>query len=409
MPESLRPKPFAREGVPRFKTSDRPMIPFIQGDGIGQDIWPGAKIVFDAAVKAVFGSRKKVDWLEVEAGEQGFARTGHYLSDPALSTLKSHRVAIKGPLATPAGKTSLNVRIYQHLDLYACIRPVQYYPPLPSPVSHPQQVDMVVFQEITEDPGIEWESKSWEAVKLLGLLKSELNCDLPASCSIGIKPLSPEKIKRLVVKAFEYAFANRRRSVTLMHTGNIMKFTQSGFRKWGYEAAFETFGDRVITEERLFEIHEGIVPDGLVVIKDRIADMVFAEFLLRPENFDIIACPNLNGDYMYDALAAQVGGMGLAPGAKMGDDHALFEPAHGTGLDIAGQDMANPCSLILSGAMMFDHLGWHEVSGRIRRGVTQALAGGKVTRDLAFRIKGSKEVTCSRFSRIIAEHILFQP
>jgi len=267
---------------------------------------------------------------------------------------------------------------------------------------------MVVFRENTEDlyAGIEWDSGSWEVTKLLGLLKSELNCDLPASCSIGIKPMSPEKTKRLVIRAFEYAFENNRKSVTLMHKGNIMKFTEGGFRKWGYEAAFETFGDRVITEETLFETHEGILPDGLVVIKDRIADMVFAEVLLRPENFDIIACPNLNGDYISDALAAQVGGLGIAPGANIGDSCAVFEATHGTAPDIAGKDLANPCSLILSGAMMFDHMGWQRAGNLIRDGVAKALAQGRVTRDLASRIKGGEEVTCSRFSRIIAEQIL---
>ena len=333
------------------------------------------------------------------------------MPDETLNAIKTHGVAIKGPLATPVGKgmRSLNVRIRQQLDLYACIRPIRYYSPVPSPVCHPERVDMVVFRENTEDlyAGIEWDSGSWEATKLLGLLKSELNCDLPVTSSIGIKPMSPEKTKRLVIRAFEYAFENNRKSVTLMHKGNIMKFTEGGFRKWGYEAAFENFGDRVITEDELFETYEGVVPDGRVVIKDRIADMVFAEVLLRPENFDIIACPNLNGDYISDALAAQVGGLGIAPGANIGDDCAVFEATHGTAPDIAGKDMANPCSLILSGAMMFDHMGWHRAGDLIRGGVTKALGQGRVTKDLASSITGGEEVTCSRFSRIIAEHILF--
>lgn len=409
-PESITPKSI-RMGEPLQLNPDNPIIPYIEGDGIGQDIWPAAKLVLDAAVKAAFGSKKKVEWLELAAGEKGFARTGQYLPDETLNAIRTHRVAIKGPLSTPVGKgmRSLNVKIRQQLDLYACIRPVRYYPPVPSPVSHPERVDMVVFRENTEDlyTGIEWDSGSWEAIKLLGLLKTELNCDLPVSSSIGIKPMSPEKTKRLVIRAFEYAFENNRKSVTLMHKGNIMKFTEGGFRKWGYEAAFETFGDRVITEETLFEKHEGILPDGLVVIKDRIADMVFAEVLLRPENFDIIACPNLNGDYISDALAAQVGGLGLAPGANIGDTCAVFEATHGTAPDIAGKDMANPCSLILSGAMMFDHMGWKRAGDIIRTGVTKALASGRVTADLASRIPGGEEVTCSRFSRSIAEHILF--
>lgn len=366
-------------------------------------------MVFDAAVKAVFGSRKRVDWLEVEAGEQGAAGTGEALSDPALTTLKTHGVAIRGPLARPRGKPSLEMRIRKHLDLYACICPVQYYPPVSSPMSHPQRVNMVIFRETTQDlyAGTEGGTKTWEPLRLLGLSKNQLQCDLPASSSIGIKPISLDKTKRLATKAFEYALANHRKSVTLMHTGNTI--TRAGVGKWGYTAAFETFGHRVITEERLFERHEGIVPEGHVVIKERIADMVLAEILLRPENFDIIVCLDLTGKYLYETLAAQVGGpVGLIPGASMGDGCAVFEVTHGPAWEIAGQDRANPCSLILSGAMMFDHMGWHKVSDLIRKGVAQALAGGKVTRDLALRIQGSKEVTCSRFSRIIAEHILFQ-
>jgi isocitrate dehydrogenase len=409
--EPITPTLISMDETGQLKVPDRPIIPYIEGDGIGQDIWPAAKIVFDAAVKAAFGSKKKVEWLALAAGQKGFEQTGKYLSDETLNTIKTHRVAIKGPLATPVGKgmRSLNVKIRQQLDLYACIRPVRYYPPVPSPVCHPERVDMVVFRENTEDlyAGIEWDSGSREVTKLLGLLNNELNCDLPVSCSIGIKPMSPEKTKRLVIRAFEYAFENNRKSVTLMHKGNIMKFTEGGFRKWGYEAAFERFGDRVITEETLFEIHEGILPDGVVVIKDRIADMVFAEVLLRPENFDIIACPNLNGDYISDALAAQVGGLGIAPGANIGDRCAVFEATHGTAPDIAGRDMANPCSLILSGAMMFDHMGWHKAGDMIREGVSKALAQGRVTADLASLISGGEEVTCSRFSRIIVEQILF--
>jgi len=410
--ENKMPEPITLSGNHQLNVPDQPIIPYIEGDGIGQDIWPAARIVFDAAVKAAFGSKKKVEWLELTAGEKGFAQTGEWLADETLNTIKAHGVAIKGPLATPVGKgmRSLNVRIRQQLDLYTCIRPIRYYSPVPSPVSHPERVDMVVFRENTEDlyAGIEWDSGSWETTKLLGFLKSELNCHLPASSSIGIKPMSPEKTRRLVIRAFEYAFENNRTSVTLMHKGNIMKFTEGGFRKWGYEAAFETFGDRVITEDELFETHEGIVPDGRVVIKDRIADMVFAAVLLRPENFDIIACPNLNGDYISDALAAQVGGLGIAPGANIGDECAVFEATHGTAPDIAGKDIANPCSIILSGAMMFDHMGWQRAGDLIRDGVSRALASGRVTKDLASRISGGEEVTCSRFSRIIAENILFQ-
>ena len=392
---------------------DNPIIPFIQGDGIGTDIWPAAQRVLDAAVKTAFGSQKKIQWHEILAGEKSYAATGEWLSDQALLDIQRHKVAIKGPLATPVGKglRSLNVKIRQSLDLYACIRPIKYYPPVPNPVRHPEKVDIVVFRENTEDlyAGIEWDSRSRETIKLLDFLKTELHCDLPPSCSIGIKPMSPEKTKRLVIKAFEYAFENNRKSVTLMHKGNIMKFTEGGFRKWGYEAAFEQYGNRVITEAEVFEKYEGLVPEGKVVIKDRIADMVFAEVLLRPENFDIIACPNLNGDYLSDALAAQVGGLGMSPGANIGKTCAVFEATHGTAPDIAGKDMANPCSIILSGAMMLDHMGWQKAGDLIRQGVSQALAAGKVTADLASQICGGEQVSCSRFSRIITEHILYQP
>jgi isocitrate dehydrogenase len=395
----------------QLKTSDT-VIPYIAGDGIGQDIWPGAKIVLNAAVKAAFGSKKKIEWLELTAGKKAYARTGEWVPEETLNTIKTHGIAIKGPLASPAGRRMQrpDVRIRQHLGLYACIRQVRYYPPVPSRVSHPEQVDMVIFMENLEDlsTGIEWDSGSYEATTLLGHLKSHLNCDLPGTSAIGIKPMSREKTKRLVSKAFEYAFENNRTSVTLMHRGNIMKFTQEGFREWGVEAAFETFGNRVITEDTLFEIHEGIVPDGRVVIKDRIADMVFAEALLRPENFDILVCPDLNGASFSDALTARVGGGWLAPGASVGDDCAVFEATHGTAPDIAGKDRANPCSIILSGAMMFDHMGWHRAGDLIRDGVAKALAKGRVTRDLASQISGGETVTCSRFSRIIAEHILFQ-
>jgi isocitrate dehydrogenase len=319
------------------------------------------------------------------------------------------KAAIKGPLATPVGKgiRSLNVRLRKDLDLYACIRPVRYYPPVPSPMKHPEKVDMVVFRENTEDvyAGMEWDSRSPECRQLMGLLKTHLNCDLPESSALGLKPMSPENTRRLVKKACEYAIENHRQSVTLMHKGNIMKFTEGGFRKWGYEAAIECFGDRMITEQDLYARYEGVVPDGHVVIRDRIADMVFADVLLKPEQYDIIACPNLNGDYISDALAAQVGGLGMAPGANIGDECAVFEATHGTAPDIAGKDMANPCSLILSGAMMLDHFGWQAAGDAVRRAVGRALAGEHLTPDLAGQIPGAKAVSCSRFSQIVADSL----
>jgi isocitrate dehydrogenase len=392
-----------------WQVPDYPAVACIKGDGIGSDIWPNARIVLDAAVNAVFGDDKKIDWIPVPAGASSFKQTGHWLPDQTLETIRNLKVAIKGPLATPVGKgiRSLNVRLRKELDLYACIRPVKYYPPVPSPVKHPEKVDMVVFRENTEDvyAGMEWEAGTPECQQLMHMLKTRLNCHLPESSALGLKPMSPENTRRLVKKACEYALENNRKSVTLMHKGNIMKFTEGGFRKWGYEAAFDCFGDRMITEEVLYARYEGVVPDGHVVIRDRIADMVFADVLLKPEQYDIIACPNLNGDYISDALAAQVGGLGMAPGANVGDTCAVFEATHGTAPDIAGKDAANPCSLMLSGAMMLDHLGWHAAGDAVRRAVGRALAGGQVTSDLADQIPGAKAVSCSGFSQIVMENL----
>ncbi|EMS79872.1 NADP-dependent isocitrate dehydrogenase [Desulfotignum phosphitoxidans] len=392
-----------------WQVPDYPSVACIKGDGIGSDIWPNARIVLDAAVNAVFGEEKKIDWVPVPAGAASFKETGHWLPDQTLETIRNLKVAIKGPLATPVGKgiRSLNVRLRKELDLYACIRPVKYYPPVPSPVKHPEKVDMVVFRENTEDvyAGMEWEAGTPECRQLMHMLKTRLNCNLPESSALGLKPMSPENTRRLVKKACEYALENNRKSVTLMHKGNIMKFTEGGFRKWGYEAAFDCFGDRMITEDVLYARYEGVVPDGHVVVRDRIADMVFADVLLKPDQYDIIACPNLNGDYISDALAAQVGGLGMAPGANIGDACAVFEATHGTAPDIAGKDAANPCSLMLSGAMMLDHLGWHAAGDAVRRAVGRALAGGQVTSDLADQIPGAKAVSCSGFSRIVMENL----
>ncbi len=389
---------------------DNPKIAFIQGDGIGADIWPGTRMVLDTAVASVFRHQKKIDWVPVLAGAAGFKHNGQWLPKETLETMQLLKVAMKGPLATPVGEgiRSLNVQIRRHLDLYACIRPVQYYPPVPSPMIHPGKVDMVVFRENTEDvyAGIEWESCSKGSRQLIKLLKTHLDCDLSDSCALGIKPMSPEKTRRLVKKACEYAFENNRKSVTLMHKGNIMKFTEGGFRKWGYEAACESFGDRVITEDILYQKYEGILPEGHIMIRDRIADMVFADVLLKPEQYDIIACPNLNGDYISDALAAQVGGLGIAPGANIGHTCAVFEATHGTAPDIAGKDLANPCSMILSGAMMLDHLGWQTAGDAVRQAVRKALAGGYLTPDLAGSLSGIKDVSCSGFSQIIKEKLL---
>ncbi|MCF8044266.1 MAG: NADP-dependent isocitrate dehydrogenase [Desulfarculaceae bacterium] len=388
---------------------DRVVIPYIQGDGIGKDIWNAAVPVLDAAVEKAYSGEKAVEWKELPAGEKGFEQTGEWLPASSVDAIREHRIAIKGPLMTPVGEgmRSLNVRIRQELDLYACIRPVRYYPPVPNPVKHPEKVNITVFRENTEDlyAGIECDSSSDNAARLIRFVKDELKCTIPVDSSIGIKPISPGRTKRLVARALQYAKTKGLKSVTLMHKGNIMKFTEGYFRKWGYEEAFENFAHDVITEDEVFEKHGGKIPDSRIMIKDRIADMVFAEVLLKPENFDVIACPNLNGDFISDALAAQVGGLGIAPGANVGDECAVFEATHGTAPDIAGKDMANPCSLILSGALMFDHMGWHEAAELVRSGVGRALASKRVTADLAGGIEDGEEVSCSKFGRITARKI----
>ncbi|OQX61697.1 MAG: NADP-dependent isocitrate dehydrogenase [Desulfococcus sp. 4484_241] len=388
---------------------DCPVIPFIEGDGTGPDIWHAAQMVLDAAVEAAYGNSKKISWLEVYAGEKAYNRTGQWLPDETLKTIREHSVAIKGPLTTPVGKgiRSLNVSIRQVLDLYACVRPVRYIDPVPSPMKHPEKVDMVVFRENTEDvyAGIEWEAGSGEAQKVIDFLEKEMGASIPAGSGIGIKPISEANTRRLVARAVAYALDKGLPSVTLMHKGNIMKYTEGAFRTWGYKAAEEIFGDAVITESELHERYGGKQPDGKVVIKDRIADMLFQQVLLRPEEYHVIACPNLNGDYISDALAAQVGGLGMAPGANIGDECAVFEATHGTAPKYAGQDKVNPGSLILSGAMMLEHIGWNRAADMVWKALQQAVAAGEVTYDLARQIKGAKEIKCSQFAQKVCDRL----
>lgn len=388
---------------------DFPIIPFIEGDGIGPDIWRAASMVIDSAVHAAYTGKRKIAWIEVYVGEKGYRKTGEWLSDEALKTIKEHVIAIKGPLTTPVGKgiRSLNVAIRQKLDLYACVRPVRYIDPVPSPMKNPEKVDMVIFRENTEDvyAGIEWESKSDGAECVIAFLKEKMKISLPSDAGIGIKPISEKNTKRLVASAISYALENNFPSVTLMHKGNIMKFTEGAFNKWGYEVARERFPGKTITEVELFDIYNGNQPEGKVVIKDRIADMLFQQVLLRPEEYHVIATPNLNGDYLSDALAAQVGGLGMAPGANIGDMCAVFEATHGTAPKYAGQDKVNPSSLILSGAMMLDYMGWKEASALIRQALKSTIKDGTVTYDLARQIEGAKEVKCSEFAKLIVEKI----
>ena len=388
---------------------DTPIIPFIEGDGTGPDIWRATKKVIDAAVEKAFGGRKAIAWQEALAGEKAFKQVGVWLPDETLGAIRKCIVAIKGPLTTPVGEgiRSLNVTLRQELDLYSCVRPVKYIDPVPTPMKRPELVDMVVFRENTEDvyAGIEWESGSREAGKLLSFLKDTMDIVLPADAGIGIKPISETNTKRHVARAIAYAIENGLPSVTLMHKGNIMKFTEGAFARWGYEVAKEKFSGKVITEQEVYDAHDGNVPEGMVVIKDRIADMLFQQVLLRPDEYHVIATPNLNGDYISDALAAQVGGLGMAPGANIGDHAAVFEATHGTAPKYADQDKVNPSSLILSGAMMLEHLGWKKASEMIWKGVQMTIKAGVVTYDLARQIEGAKTVKCSEFADGIIHNI----
>jgi len=392
-----------------LKVPDAPEIPFIIGDGIGPDIWRATRRVIDSAVQKAFDGRKKIAWLEVLAGEKGFEKTGNWLPDETLETIEKHAVAIKGPMTTPVGKgiRSINVAIRQKLDLYACVRPVQYIESVPSPMKYPEKINMVVFRENTEDlyAGIEYQSGSEAAEKVRSFLNQQMGTALPVDAGIGIKPISATNTKRLVARAIAYALANGFSSVTLMHKGNIMKFTEGAFALWGYEVAKEKFGDRTITETDLYERFDGKPPKDRLVIKDRIADMLFQQVLLRPDEFGVIATPNLNGDYLSDALAAQVGGLGMAPGANIGDRCAVFEATHGTAPKYAGLDKVNPSSLILSGAMMLEHMGWRKASALIRSALQSTIQSKTVTYDLARQIDGAAEVKCSEFAKAIVDRI----
>jgi len=386
-----------------------PVIPFIEGDGIGPDIWRAAQRVLDAAVSSVFGDKRKIQWLEILAGEKAFNRTQSWLPNDTLEAIKTHRVAIKGPLTTPVGEgiRSINVGLRQELDLYACVRPVKYIDGIPSPMLRPSDVDMIIFRENTEDVymGLEWKAGSSTAQKIIDLVKSEDGRIIRPDSGVGLKPISRFGTRRLVRMAIEYAIEHKKESVTIVHKGNIMKFTEGAFRTWGYDVAQEEFGEKTITEAELWEKYNGTIPSDKVVIKDRIADAMFQQILLRPTEYDVLAMPNLNGDYMSDALSAMVGGLGLAPGANIGDGIALFEATHGTAPKYAGQDKVNPGSLILSGAMMLDYLGWNEAADRIRKGLAKAVAKKRVTYDLARQMEGAVEVKCSEFAEEIVRHI----
>ncbi|PYO66194.1 MAG: NADP-dependent isocitrate dehydrogenase [Gemmatimonadetes bacterium] len=387
----------------RWIVPDQPVIPFIEGDGTGPDIWRASQRVFDAAVKKASGGRAVV-WREVLAGEKAFKQVGSWLPEETLEAIRRHRVAIKGPLTTPVGGgiRSVNVSLRQLLDLYACIRPVRYFAGVPSPVREPQKLDVVIFRENVEDvyAGIEYEAGTDQANRVRDFLVREMGAKIREHSAIGVKPMSKFGSQRLVVKAIQYALDSGRPSVTLVHKGNIMKFTEGAFRDWGYQVARERFDDRTLHEGQ-----EASGTAGKIIIKDRIADAMFQQVLLRPDEYSVIATPNLNGDYLSDACAAQVGGLGMAPGANIGDGFAVFEATHGTAPKYAGQDKVNPGSVILSGAMLFELLGWKDVATAIIRGLEGAIAAKRVTYDLARQMLGATEVSTSAFGEAIIQHL----
>jgi isocitrate dehydrogenase len=385
---------------------DQPIIPFIEGDGIGVDITPPMQQVVNAAVSKAYGGKRAISWMEVYAGEKALELTGHWLPEETMAAVRDFVISIKGPLTTPVGGgiRSLNVTLRQELDLYVCLRPIQYFQGVPSPVKHPEKTDMVIFRENTEDiyAGIEWAAGSNEVKKLIALL-DELGggkkIRFPASSAIGIKPVSKEGSQRLIRRAIQYAIDNQRKSVTLVHKGNIMKFTEGGFKTWGYELAKQEFG--------AVETDGGPwckLPNG-IVIKDCIADAFLQEILLYPEKYDIVATLNLNGDYISDALAAQVGGIGIAPGANLSDTVAMFEATHGTAPKIAGKDLANPSSLILSAEMMLRHMGWTEAADLVLHGVARAITSKRVTSDFAMQMEGATQIGSSAFGTEIVNQM----
>jgi isocitrate dehydrogenase len=387
-----------------FRVPDQPIIPFIEGDGTGPDIWRASVRVFDAAVERAYGGKRKIHWMEILAGEKAFNTTGEWMPAESLEAVREFKIAIKGPLTTPVGGgiRSLNVALRQELDLYACVRPVRYFQGVGAPVKEPQKVDMVIFRENIEDvySGIEFKAGTPEAEKLRQFIEKEFGKKIRPESAIGIKPMSAFGSKRLIEMAIKYALRTHRPSVTMMHKGNIMKFTEGGFRDWGYELAREKFGEHVVTEADLAAAGGKARADA-VVLKDRIADSMFQQILLRPDEYSVVATPNLNGDYISDALAAEVGGLGIAPGGNIGDEAAVFEATHGTAPKYAGLDKINPGSVILSGVMMLEQMGWNEAAKLIVTGLERAIAAKTVTYDLARQMQGATEVSTSGFGDAI--------
>jgi isocitrate dehydrogenase len=392
----------------RIRVPDQPVVLYMEGDGTGPDIWRATAIALDAAVEKAYKGRRKIHWMEVMAGEKAYRATGQWLPEETLRKIKEFKIALKGPLTTPIGGgiRSINVALRQVLKLYACVRPVRYFKGVPSPMRSPEKVNMIIYRENMEDlyAGIEWREGTPEARKVIEFLNREMGQQVPADSGIGIKPMSVTNTKNLVRKAITYALQNRRQSVTLVHKGNIMKYTEGSFKDWGYEVARDEFGSVTVTEEELYDRHGGKQPAGTITIKDRIADSMFQQVLLRPEEYDVIAAPNLNGDYLSDALAAQVGGLGMAPGANIGDSEAVFEATHGTAPKYAGQDKVNPGSLMLSGELMLRFMGWTEAADRLVGGIERTILQKKVTYDLERQMKGATLLKCSEFGMAVAEN-----
>jgi isocitrate dehydrogenase len=404
-----RPVPADGEAIQfhqdKFIVPDRPIIPYIEGDGTGPDIWRASRLVFDAAVERAYGGKRQVVWYEAFAGEKAHQEFGNWLPEDTLDAIRAFRIAVKGPLTTPVGGgiRSLNVTLRQLLDLYVCWRPVRYFPGVPSPVKHPERLNVVIFRENTEDvyAGIEWREGTAEAHKVIQFLNTEMGRNVPADSGIGIKPMSATASKRLVRRAIQYAIENGRRSVTLVHKGNIMKFTEGAFRDWGYEVAREEFPQTTVAEADLAYQ----APTDRIVLKDRIADSMFQQVLLRPEDYEVLATPNLNGDYLSDACAAQVGGLGMAPGANIGDGYGVFEATHGTAPKYADLDVINPSSVILSGAMMFQYIGWKEAASLIEAGITETIRQKRVTYDLHRQMEGAVKLKTGEFAAAIAANM----
>lgn len=388
---------------------DNPVIPFIIGDGIGPDIMKATRMVVDAAMEKAYSGKKKIAWYEIYAGGLADEKFGELIPADTVEAIKYYHVALKGPLTTPVGKgfRSLNVTLRIVLDLYACVRPIRYFQGAPSPVRHPEKVDMVIFRENTEDvySGIEWQQGSKEAKQVIDFLNSNMGTKISDDSGIGIKNISIEGTKRLVRMALDYAVSHNRKSVTFVHKGNIMKFTEGAFRNWGYEVAREEYGDYTITEDELYEKYSGTQPDGKIVVKDRIADAMLQLVLTRPEEYDILAMPNLNGDYFSDAIVAQVGGLGLAPSSNMAKDTFVFEASHGTAPKYANQNKVNPGSLILTAAMMLDRIGFKEADALITKGVAGAIKKKTVTYDLERLMEGATTVSTSGFGEKIIENM----